>query len=546
MPTIRYQQTFNALPPGMWKNNIDQAKIVAHPENAQVAANCGSDGSNCFRVVYRHRDGIHKAPPSNPVFVTSPDGVISWAASDATHTNTATDVTQSNIAIDGSTNDLGKDSNPPVPSKNYTLTYNVYFEPGFDFAKGGKLPGLASKMYDSGCTEDGNKKRRGTNWSVRLMWRANGRVELYSYDQSRPSGSCGINRLIDAVPGESPYEVPGQIPNDGKFRFQPGVWYTIIVSVKMNDNNAVIYQTDSDGKFVLDSAGDPVVLGGNGAIYLKIRSADGLTERTLLYSNVALRDECNGTCPSPVPDTPDTWVNAVFFSTFFGGNETKRTTCLGATPPSYPGLTQQRYDQLCASQRNPEIYPTMTWNPQTPSAARFDNIKVVEGYLGDGDAQSPAAPATTLSASGSPSAKVSADMALDDAKQTKYNVTIKNVGTASMSGFSARIYFDISEVVASGRTISNVTCSERYDPAGASCTLIPYRGNVYYANLTFGSFSLAAGASVNYKVTLHLNDYSNNWNSANDYSRTGLGSSTVETARIPVYQGTTLISGSNP
>ena len=400
--TVVYKETFNALPQGIWKNNVDQAKIKAHPENAGITSGCGPDGSNCFKVIYRQADGIHKAPESSPVFATSAS-TIDWAASDSTHTNTATDVTQDNLMIDGTTNDLGKDTNAPVPGKAYTLTYDVYFEPGFDFAKGGKLPGLAALGFDSGCTEDGNAKRSGTNWSVRLMWRANGRVELYSYDQTRPSGSCGIDRMIDAQAGDPPYEVPGQIPSDDKFRFKPGVWYTITLGVKVNANDSVVYQKDANGQFVLDGTGSPIPLSGDGAEYLHIESADHSVQRTLVYPNVPLRDECNGTCPTKVPDTASTWINGVFFSTFFGGNETKRTTCLSTTPPSYPGLTQAIFDKLCTSQRVAYIFPNLTWNPQVPSAARFDNFTVVSGYPSAADTTAPTAPTSLSATAASPS-----------------------------------------------------------------------------------------------------------------------------------------------
>ncbi|PWF47712.1 fibronectin type III domain-containing protein [Massilia glaciei] len=400
--TVRYLQSFNGLPPNaLWDNNLDSAKPTAHPENILVTAGCGQDGSNCLRQVYRHFDGIHKQPASNPVFTTDSSGKVIWTPSDATHSNTATDVIQANIMISGSTTGTSGATATPVPSKAYTLTYKVYFEPGFDFAKGGKLPGLAAKAFDSGCTEDGSAKRSGSSWSVRLMWRANGRVELYSYDQSRPSGSCGINTLIDHVDGEPPYEVPGQIPSvSTKFRFKPSVWYTITLAVKVNDNNAVVYQKDSNGNNVLDGSGDPIPVGGNGAEYLKIDGSDG-SSATLIINNVALRDECNGTCPSTVPDSPATWVNALFYSSFHGGNETKRVQCLTTTAPSFSGLTQARYDQLCASQKNPAIFPTLTWNPMTITAARYDDFKVVEGYPGS-DGIVPSAPASLAATATSP------------------------------------------------------------------------------------------------------------------------------------------------
>jgi hypothetical protein len=391
---VAYQQTFAALTPGLWKKNLDTSKIKAHPENAQVTASCGADASNCLRIVYRQADGIHKQPPSAPVFDGS-GSAIDWTASDASHTNTATDVIQANVAIDGSTDGKSSASATPVPSKAYTLTYDMYFEPGFDFAKGGKLPGLAAAAFDSGCTEDGNDKRQPANWSERLMWRANGRLQLYSYDQSRPSGSCGIETTIDEVAGDPQFEIPGTIPNDAKFRLQTGVWYTVRLSVRVNDNDSVTYQTDGSGNLLLDADGYKQPITANGAVSLSIKSADGSSKRHLVFSHVALRDECDGPCPSAVPDSKETWVNGLFFSTFFGGNETKRTTCvdsgqstLGVVVPNampvYSGLTQSLFASLCASQMNAAIYPMLTWNPQTPSAARFDNFVVNEGYTGAG------------------------------------------------------------------------------------------------------------------------------------------------------------------
>ncbi len=374
-----YAQDFESLnTDALWKNNLDGAKVKAHEENALVTTNCGIDGSNCLRIVYRHADGIHKQPPPDPVFTTT-GNVIGWTPSDATHTGTATDVIQANLPIDGTTDGSGRSSNSPIPGKAYTLTYNLFFESGFDFAKGGKLPGLASKTFDSGCTEDGNAKRNSKNWSVRLMWRNNGRVQLYSYDQTRPSGSCGVTQMIDAAPGDAPYEMPGVIPQDNKFRFQTGIWYTVRLSVRVNDNESVTYQKDGAGNLVLDANGDPVPTSGNGAMSLAIMSADGLVKRLLVASKVAFRDECNGTCPSSVPDSPDSQINSFFFSTFYGGNEVKRVTCQGALP-SYPGLTQAIFNTLCASQKLPEIFPMLTWEPQTPSAALFDNVEVVEGF----------------------------------------------------------------------------------------------------------------------------------------------------------------------
>ena len=60
-----------------------------------------------------------------------------------------------------------------IPSADeYWLSYQVKFEPGFDFRKGGKLPGLTS----GGSRYTGGKKpTAGDGWSARYMWRTGGR-----------------------------------------------------------------------------------------------------------------------------------------------------------------------------------------------------------------------------------------------------------------------------------------------------------------------------------------------------------------------------------
>jgi hypothetical protein len=411
--TEEWLQNFSTLSGGPWKD-IDGDKETAHPQNANIVVSCptgapGTTSTHCFKVIYNSsggQSGISKQPPSNPVLATGIEGApgsgsggnnpseIGWVAATSSTTNTGTDVTQQNINISANVKGTEKYTDAAVPSYAYTLSYDVYFEPGFDFAKGGKLPGLASANFDSGCTDDGSAKRQTTNWSERVMWRENGRVELYSYDQSRPSGNCGIDELVDAQPGDAAYEYPEVVPGDTKFRFKAGVWYTVTISVAVNDNNSVLYATDSAGTTLLDPLGYPIVIGGNGLVSLSVTGSDG-SKGTIQYNNVALRDECddgtsaswNGSapvCPSPVTDTPAARVNDVFFSTFFGGNETKRLTCLNPTYPSNsPGGTNQViYNELCASQLVAYIWPTNTWVPQTTSAADFANIAVYNGYSG--------------------------------------------------------------------------------------------------------------------------------------------------------------------
>lgn len=53
------------------------------------------------------------------------------------------------------------------------VTYEVAFDAGFDWVKGGKLPGLRGGLNSSGCS-GGNKSDGLECFSSRIMWRASG------------------------------------------------------------------------------------------------------------------------------------------------------------------------------------------------------------------------------------------------------------------------------------------------------------------------------------------------------------------------------------
>ena len=56
------------------------------------------------------------------------------------------------------------------------VTYEVAFDVGFDWVKGGKLPGLRGGLNSSGCS-GGNKSDGSECFSSRIMWRAGGFAE---------------------------------------------------------------------------------------------------------------------------------------------------------------------------------------------------------------------------------------------------------------------------------------------------------------------------------------------------------------------------------
>ncbi len=146
--------------------------------------------------------------------------------------------------------------------------YKVKFPTGFDFVKGGKLPGLAS-----GAANSGHSKPNGTDgWSARYMWEGDGSASIYLYhmDQSRNEGDyISLNR-----------------------KFTRGRWHTLRQYVKLNtpgQRNGVL-KVWFDGNLVLNRT-------------------------NLRYRTV-----------------PTLKIDKFYFSTFFGGgNDTWRNTKLEHT-----------------------------------------------------------------------------------------------------------------------------------------------------------------------------------------------------------------------
>src|ERR1019366_926325 len=66
---------------------------------------------------------------------------------------------------------------PLKPQESLYLRYYVRFDPGIDFVKGGKLPGLAGGNGNTG----GHKPNGSDGWSARVMWRADGKIVQYVY-----------------------------------------------------------------------------------------------------------------------------------------------------------------------------------------------------------------------------------------------------------------------------------------------------------------------------------------------------------------------------
>jgi hypothetical protein len=145
------------------------------------------------------------------------------------------------------------------------LQYRVYFPPKFEFAKGGKLPGLyggrnvageSAAGCREGIVEDG--------FSLRYMWREEGAGSLYAY-----------------IPGKS--ESCGKYIGKGSWHFTPGKWTTLEQEVVLNtpgESNGVV-RVWADNKLVIDEP------------HIALRTKDSVA------------------------------IDGIFFVSFFGGKETE-------------------------------------------------------------------------------------------------------------------------------------------------------------------------------------------------------------------------------
>jgi hypothetical protein len=92
------------------------------------------------------------------------------------------------------------------------LRYYLKFEEGFDFNKGGKLPGLMGGG-DSWGRSGGNQPDGTNGWTLRFMWRSKGKLVIYAYVPKSENGKWGGDRWGQDI--------------DCNFKAEPGKWHCI-------------------------------------------------------------------------------------------------------------------------------------------------------------------------------------------------------------------------------------------------------------------------------------------------------------------------------
>ncbi len=126
---------------------------------------------------------------------------------------------------------------PVGPKDELYLSYDVMFEPGFDFALGGKLPGLFGGEFIGG----GNVPTGYEGWSGRMMWKKGGTMIQYMYHAGMPN-QYGQNFKWKNANGE-------------QTRFIPGKWHTVEIRYVINTPGVAdgVVQAWFDGKLALDT-----------------------------------------------------------------------------------------------------------------------------------------------------------------------------------------------------------------------------------------------------------------------------------------------------
>jgi len=164
------------------------------------------------------------------------------------------------------------------------LNYSVKFKKGFDFVRGGKLPGLAG-----GTAPTGNVAANGYNgWTTRMMWRT-----FHTGNPGSPKQTT-TNAISYAKHIDSGFDNEGRIEDETFFldsdnelsQFKSNRWYNISQRVKMND---------------------PFV--ANGIIQIWVDDKLVINKRNVEFRN-----------------TYALGIDQMYFSTFFGGGWSWRTS----------------------------------------------------------------------------------------------------------------------------------------------------------------------------------------------------------------------------
>src|SRR5687767_8521307 len=134
----------------------------------------------------------------------------------------------------------------------------------------------------------------------------------------------------------------------------------------------------------------------------------------------------------------------------------------------------------------------------------------------------------------------------DNTTRSDFYYRVLNTGTSAQSNISVRVYFNLD----GSQPASKYVLEKWWDGSNVATVSGPTRasGSTYYFTVSYGSASLAAGASWEFQTTLHLNDWSANHIGTNDWWHTTgtLPAAYTDWPTIPAYINGSLVWGSAP
>jgi hypothetical protein len=145
-----------------------------------------------------------------------------------------------------------------VPKNEYTLEYEIRFDTGFPWSKGGKVPGLSGGAGYTG----GEPAWLGDGFSVRLMWREGGRIIPYVYHKNQPDQfgdtfGATLGYFTDTAPHIVKYYVKLNTANKND-----GILQVYLDNVLVLDKSNLVYRTDNSK---IDTCHVSIFAGGSGA-----------------------------------------------------------------------------------------------------------------------------------------------------------------------------------------------------------------------------------------------------------------------------------------
>lgn len=183
-------------------------------------------------------------------YVPAPDGQLSMKATYPKGSWNFQNSPQGGFSFYGK----GPESVDLTTAKEVTFGYTVLFEEGFQWNLGGKLLGLYGGDDDEVAVSCSGGRRDDRCFSVRLMWRQEGKGEMYTY---LPKAFAANDAICHVPPTSTCNDEYGASVGRGAFKFEAGKPTSVSMRVRLNDAGQANGELElwADGQSVINVGG---------------------------------------------------------------------------------------------------------------------------------------------------------------------------------------------------------------------------------------------------------------------------------------------------